>query len=155
MIHVIDREQVLASPRTVVFAFFADAANLERMTPSSLRFHILTPLPIDMRAGTVIDYRLGLLGLRFEWRTVIEVFEPESRFVDVQRKGPYRMWRHSHEFTEVAGGTRVRDHVEYEMPFGVLGRAARAMFVRKQLQRIFDFRAEAMARRFGVVAPPA
>jgi ligand-binding SRPBCC domain-containing protein len=153
MIHVIEREQVVASPRATVFAFFADAANLQRMSPSSLHFRILTPLPIEVRAGTVIDYRLELLGLGFKWQTVIEAFEPGTRFVDVQRAGPYRTWRHTHEFADVPNGTRVRDHVEYEMPFGILGRAVRAMFVEKQLRRIFDFRAEAMARQFGVLAP--
>jgi ligand-binding SRPBCC domain-containing protein len=155
MTYVLEREQVVASPRAAVFAFFADAANLERMSPPSLRFRILTALPIAMRAGTVIDYKLSLLGLGFKWRTVIDTFEPEARFVDVQRAGPYRSWRHTHEFADVPNGTRVRDHVEYEMPFGILGRAVRSIFVERQLQRIFDFRAEAMARQFGVLTAEA
>lgn len=138
--YVLEREQVVPRGRSEVFAFFAAAANLERLTPPTLRFHILTPAPIEMRPGAVIDYRLSLLGIPFRWRTVIEVFEPESRFVDVQASGPYKLWRHTHTFEDAPGGTLLRDRVEYDLPFGPLGRLARAVFVRRQLAAIFDYR---------------
>jgi ligand-binding SRPBCC domain-containing protein len=149
MRHVLAREQLVHRPRPEVFAFFADAANLERLTPAQLRFSILTPLPIAMRPGAVIDYRLSLLGVPFRWRTVIEAFEPESRFVDVQAAGPYASWRHLHEFVEVPGGTLVRDRVHYDLPLGALGDLTHALFVRRQLERIFDYRRRAIQQIFG------
>jgi ligand-binding SRPBCC domain-containing protein len=132
-----------------VFAFFADAANLERLTPARLRFSILTPRPIAMRPGAVIDYRLSLLGVPFRWRTVIEAFEPEARFVDVQAAGPYASWRHLHEFVEAPGGTLVRDRVDYQLPLGALGELAHALFVRRQLEHIFDHRRRVIEQLFG------
>jgi ligand-binding SRPBCC domain-containing protein len=148
MTRVLQREQLVARPRSEVFAFFADARNLERLTPASLHFQILTPDPIVMRPGTLIDYRIALFGVPFGWRTRIDVFEPESRFVDTQLKGPYSVWRHTHEFVDDARGTRVLDHVEYEVPLGVLGEVARVLFVDAQLRAIFDFRKEAIDRVF-------
>ena len=143
-----EREQFVPHPRPSVFAFFADAANLEKLTPASLRFKILTPPPLVIGAGTVIDYELALFGIPFRWRTLIEHFEPENRFVDIQAKGPYRTWRHTHEFVDAPGGTILRDRVEYELPMGPLGNIARALFVERQLRHIFDFRREVVARLF-------
>ncbi|HVU52190.1 MAG TPA: SRPBCC family protein [Polyangia bacterium] len=140
MRHTLSREQLVPAPRADVFAFFADAGNLQRLTPPALEFSILTPLPITMRPGTIIDYRLSLFRIPFRWRTVIEAFEPESRFVDVQAAGPYRAWRHTHELCDAPGGTLVRDRVEYELPLGPVGDLAHALFVRRQLDRIFDYR---------------
>lgn len=148
MKHLLEQEQLIRRPRKEVFAFFADPANLERITPDALHFEIRTPLPIAMRAGATIDYQLSLFGLPFQWRTLIEAFAPESGFVDVQAKGPYRSWRHSHAFSEVPGGTLVRDRVEYEMPFGPLGEIARRLFVARQLRLIFDFRRAAIETAF-------
>lgn len=142
---LLEREQLVPLPRAQVFAFFSEAANLERLTPRSLRFEILTP-PQLMRAGAVIDYRIHLFGVPMRWRTLIEVFEPETRFVDVQVRGPYKLWRHSHEFEEVAGGTLMKDRVEYEVGFGPLGEIARRVFVDRQVASIFDYRREAVAR---------
>ena len=148
MRHTLSREQLVPRPRAAVFAFFADAGNLERLTPAALNFSILTPLPITMRPGTIIDYRLSLFRIPFRWRTVIEAFEPESRFVDVQAAGPYKVWRHTHEFSDAPGGTLVLDHVEYEVPFGPLGEIARRLFVARQIRRIFDFRRVAIETAF-------
>ena len=142
---------MVARPRSQVFAFFADASNLERLTPRSLGFKILTPLPIAMHAGTLIDYRIALFGFPFRWRTRIEVFEPEVRFVDVQLSGPYRYWHHTHEFFDASGGTRMRDRVVYEVPLGPLGEVARALFVRRELEHVFDFRFKEVARIFAGV----
>ena len=140
------RVQLLARPRAEVFAFFADATNLERITPPFLRFRILTPPPIHMREGTLIDYRLRLYGVSFRWRTRIDVWEPPFAFTDVQLLGPYRSWIHRHAFVEVPGGTEVHDLVDYALPLGPAGAVARRLFVRRRLERIFDFRAAEIAR---------
>jgi ligand-binding SRPBCC domain-containing protein len=144
----LERVQVVPRPRREVFAFFADAFNLERITPAFLRFRITTPRPIEMKPGALIDYRLRLYGVPVRWRTRIETFEPERSFTDVQLVGPYRRWRHRHDFVEVAGGTEVRDVVEYEMPLGPIGGWAQRVFVARSLERIFDFRRRAVAEIF-------
>ncbi len=140
----LERVQFIPRPRSEVFAFFSDASNLERITPPFLRFRIVTPTPIDIREGALLDYRLSLFGVPFSWRTRIDVFEPDVRFVDSQLRGPYSLWRHLHEFTEVDGGTRMLDRVEYDVPLGPLGDVARALFVTRTVERIFDFRADAI-----------
>jgi ligand-binding SRPBCC domain-containing protein len=145
----LDRRQFIPRPRSEVFGFFADAANLETLTPDFLKFHILTPLPITMRPGTLIDYELTLMGVRFHWQTLIEQFEPELRFVDVQLRGPYRRWHHEHRFEEFEGGTWVIDRVDYEMPLGPLGRMAHALWVARSLEQIFAYRAAKMRELFG------
>ncbi len=145
-VHRLEREQLVPRPRPEVFAFFEDAHNLERITPAFLRFRIVTPDPITVRAGTRIDYRLSLFGVPFSWTTVIEVHEPGVRFVDVQRAGPYRSWRHLHTFEDAPGGTLMRDRVEYELPLGPLGDLAHAVLVRRQLRTIFDHRRRVIDR---------
>lgn len=147
--YVLERTQIVPRPRAEVFPFFADAANLERITPPFLGFKILTPQPIEMRAGTTIDYRIKLSGLPLKWKTLIEAFEPDERFIDVQLKGPYKRWHHTHTFRDVPGGTEVGDRVEYELPFGILGRAVHATIVTRQLKTIFDYRARVMRDLFG------
>src|SRR5688500_5059793 len=122
--HRFETATTLALPRDRVFPFFADAANLELITPPELRFHILTPQPIAMGAGTLIRYRLRLMGVRFEWLTRIVEWDPPHQFVDEQMKGPYRTWLHRHRFIEVADGTRVEDEVDYELPLFPLGELA-------------------------------
>lgn len=145
----LEQIQIVPKPRSEVFAFFADARNLERLTPDFLGFQITTPGPLEMKAGAIIDYSLRLYGVSLKWKTRIEVFEPELRFVDTQLKGPYRYWHHLHEFEEVELGTRMRDVVDYELPFGPLGTVARALFVRRSLERIFGYRRQAVTEIFG------
>lgn len=149
MSHILEREQLVPRSRSQIFGFFSDASNLERLTPPRLSFAILTPGPIAMTTGAVIDYRLTLLRVPFRWRTVIEIYEPESRFVDVQASGPYRSWRHLHEFVEVARGTLIRDRVDYELPFGPLGELGHRLVVRRQLDHIFDYRRRVIDDLFG------
>jgi hypothetical protein len=151
--HLLERTQVVPRPRSEVFPFFADARNLEDITPGFLRFRILPPVPRPVRAGSRIDYRLSLFGVPLGWRTLIEDFRPEERFVDLQLRGPYRLWRHTHLFEEVPGGTRVTDRVEYALPLGPLGKLAHALFVRRTLERIFDFRRDRIAERFSPAGP--
>jgi hypothetical protein len=152
-VYRLERSQRIPRPRGEVFAFFADAANLQAITPSFLRFRIRSPMPVEMRPGARIDYSLTLFGLRFEWRTHITRWEPGVRFVDEQESGPYARWRHTHEFADDGEGTVMTDVVEYALPFGPLGRLARWLLVRRTLDRIFDFRRDTIARRFG--APTA
>jgi len=140
VVHVLEQEQIVGKPRSAVFAFFAEPENLERITPPELSFHILTERPIAMREGALIDYQLRLMGIPFTWRTLIEVYEPESRFVDVQLKGPYALWRHTHTFEDAGGKTLMKDRVEYALPLGPLGGFAHALFVRRQLRTIFEHR---------------
>jgi ligand-binding SRPBCC domain-containing protein len=146
---LLEHRQFIPRPRSEVFAFFSDAANLETLTPDFLKFHILTPRPITMQAGTLIDYELTLMHVRFHWQTLIEQFEPESRFVDIQLRGPYRRWHHEHCFEEADGGTWVIDRVDYEMPFGPLGRVAHALWVARSLKQIFAYREAKMRDLFG------
>ena len=139
------REMTVPLPRRRVFAFFADAANLERITPPELKFHIVTPKPITMYPGALIDYELSLFGVRFTWRSEITVWQPETRFVDIQVRGPYAEWIHTHTFEDAPGGTRIQDQVRYRLPLAPLGNIALPL-VRAQLRRIFDYR-EAVTRR--------
>jgi hypothetical protein len=135
-----------------VFAFFSDAFNLERITPTFLHFHILTPPPIAMRAGTLIDYELRLYGVKFHWKTRIVAFDPPFSFEDEQEKGPYRRWHHRHDFEEVPGGTVMRDRVDYDLAFGPLGALARRLFVRQSVEKIFDHRNATIQEIFGAKA---
>lgn len=138
--YVLERKQLIENSLEDVFAFFADAANLESLTPPQLRFKILTPLPIVMKAGAIIDYRLKLMGVPFKWRTEIEVFEPMSHFVDRQLRGPYKLWHHTHTFRETDEGVEMNDRVEYQMPFSLVGSVTHAIWVKRQLNSIFDYR---------------
>jgi ligand-binding SRPBCC domain-containing protein len=144
--HVLTREQHLEGAPEEVFDLFADAVNLEPLTPPWLRFRVLTPAPVTMRAGTLLEYRLRLHGVPVRWRTRIEGWEPPHRFVDVQLRGPYRLWHHTHTFERRDGGTLMRDEVRYALPLGPLGVLAHRVFVRRDLERIFDFRHAAVER---------
>jgi ligand-binding SRPBCC domain-containing protein len=135
-------EVILPVPIDDVFAFFADAWNLERITPPWLQFRIRTRRPIEMGEGTMLDYRIRLHGVPIPWRTRIDVWEPGVRFVDRQVVGPYRWWRHEHRFEATAAGTRVVDRVEYLPRAAWLSRR----WVQRDVERIFAFRRETLAR---------
>jgi ligand-binding SRPBCC domain-containing protein len=138
--HRLEWSQVIPRQREEVFGFFAEAGNLEKLTPAFLHFRILTPLPIHITQGTLIDYRLRLFGIPFRWQTRIETFDPPKCFSDTQIVGPYRHWHHLHEFYEIPGGTRVVDRVVYELPLGPCGVLTHTLVVRRLLDRIFAYR---------------
>src|SRR4051812_14559136 len=157
--HTLRREQRLPRTPDVVFPFFADAGNLEAITPPWLGFAVVPPQVtpggspstapgrIDMHVGTIIEYRLRLHGLPIRWLTQIEAWEPAVRFVDRQLRGPYALWHHTHEFEATGdGGTIMRDTVRYALPLGPAGAVAHALFVRRDLERIFDFRRDEVVR---------
>jgi hypothetical protein len=147
--HVLLREQLLRRPRAEVFEFFADAYNLEQITPPWLRFGVTTPKPIEMATGTLIGYRMRVHGVPVRWLTRIATWQPHERFVDVQLEGPYRLWHHTHTFEDHPVGTVMRDRVRYQLPFGVLGAATHLVLVRRDLESIFDFRARSVAELMG------
>jgi hypothetical protein len=147
--HVFETEQWVPAGIERTFAFFADARNLEDITPPFLRFRILTPLPIEMRAGTIIDYALSLHGVPIRWRTRIEEWRPGVSFVDAQIRGPYALWVHRHRFEPSRGGTAVRDRVDYALPLDPLSRPAHALIVRPDVERIFAHRHAVIALRLG------
>jgi ligand-binding SRPBCC domain-containing protein len=148
-IHVLETDIRLSPPRDEVFPFFADAMNLQEITPPFLDFRILTRPPIRMEAGTLIDYSLKLRGIPLRWRTRIAEWQPPFRFVDEQVRGPYRLWVHEHRFLEEEGGTRVLDRVRYAVPGGAL---VNRLLVRREVERIFAYRTERLRERFGGAA---
>ncbi|MGI8714780.1 MAG: SRPBCC family protein [Solirubrobacteraceae bacterium] len=145
-VHRLQREQYVERPLDEVFSFFAAARNLERLTPAWLSFRVLTPEPVEMAAGALIDYRLRFRGIPLGWTSQIEVWEPGMQFVDRQLRGPYSLWHHRHRFRASGAGTWVSDEVHYAIPLGILGELTHPLFVRRDLERIFDFRREAVER---------
>lgn len=143
---ILERTQTVPRDIDETFRFFSDARNLERLTPAFLNFKFLSKPPVAMHPGTLIDYEIRLYGVPVHWRTRIEVVEPPHKFVDVQEKGPYAFWRHSHMFRAVdERQTEITDRVEYAMPLGPLGELAYYVFVARSLREIFDYRARTLA----------
>jgi ligand-binding SRPBCC domain-containing protein len=143
---VLERSQRLELKVERAFDFFTDARNLELITPAWLRFEVVSEGPIEMGPGALIDYRMKLHGVPVRWRTRIDIWEPPARFVDVQLRGPYTVWEHTHTFEP--DGERaviIGDRVRYALPLGPLGRLAHAAIVKRDLERIFDYRQRAVA----------
>jgi hypothetical protein len=145
-IHQFESELWLPRPREEVFAFFSNPSNLDAITPPWLQFRTITPAPIEMRAGALIDYKLRLRGFTMRWRTKIKVWEPPMRFVDEQIRGPYRTWIHEHTFENRDGGTLVCDRVRYAVPFDLF---VHGWLVRPDIERIFRYRTEKLREYFG------
>jgi ligand-binding SRPBCC domain-containing protein len=148
-IHKLERTQVVPIALRAAFDFFSNPRNLERLTPDIVHFQFLKPPPEKVAPGTILEYWLRLYGVPIKWRTRIESVEAPTRFIDVQDKGPYAMWRHIHSFREVdADHTEILDQVEFAMPLGLLGELAYRILVAGSLQQIFDFREAALRRIF-------
>jgi len=143
--YVLRSEVTLPASRDTLFEFFSDAFQLEKITPPWLNFKVLTPAPIQIQTGTLIDYRLRLRVIPIRWRTEISTWNPPHSFTDRQLKGPYSLWEHFHTFEEVDGGTLVTDEVRYRVPGGVL---VHSLFVKRELQKIFQYRHDSMLELF-------
>jgi ligand-binding SRPBCC domain-containing protein len=144
-IYTLLREQLIHRPLDETFSFFADPRNLEAITPPWLRFEILSA-PAELQTGSEIVYRLKWHGLPLRWKTNIEVWSPPFTFVDVQKSGPYSLWRHTHRFVARGQDTLVTDHVDYALPLGFLGQIANALTVRRDVNAIFDYRTERIGK---------
>jgi ligand-binding SRPBCC domain-containing protein len=149
---LLERAQFLPAQPERCFELFCDAENLERITPPWLRFRLVTPGASEMGPGALIKYRLVLHRVPIRWLSRIEVWEPPRGFVDVQVRGPFAEWEHTHRFEPAGGGTLARDRIRYRHRLGPLGALAEILFVRRDLERIFDYRREAVA---ALVAGPA
>ncbi|MEQ8769403.1 MAG: SRPBCC family protein [Phycisphaerales bacterium] len=148
---------IVPRPVSDVFPFFADAHNLEELTPDTVRFNVLTPRPIEMKPGAIIDYKLKIKGVPIRWRTEIPVWDPPHQFVDNQIKGPYVLWHHTHTFEPVDNGksTLVRDVVNYIPRGGPLRPLLHTLFIKRDLTHIFEYRSKKLAEIFGEVPEPA
>lgn len=150
-VYSLEYNQFVARPIEEVFAFFEKPENLEKLTPNSLDFKILTPSPIKMSIGRLIDYTIKIMGINFHWRTIITDYETNKYFVDEQLKGPYSYWHHKHTFKADGNGTQINDIVHYSLPFGIVGRAVHFLFVKKMLHRIFNYRQTIINKLFASV----
>ena len=149
-VHLLERSQRVEVPPERAFAFYADAANLEPLTPPWLHFHLLTPQPLTLEAGALLDYRLRLHGVPIRWQTRIDAWESPRYFLDSQARGPYALWEHEHRFEpDGEAATVIHDRVRYALPLGPLGAVAHRLFVRRDLERIFEFRRAGTAARIG------
>ena len=144
----LERTEFIPRPVPEVFRFFSDAKNLEAITPAFLHFQVITSGSIQIQAGTRIEYRLRLFDIPFGWQTRIETFDQDRSFTDIQLRGPYRRWHHRHEFHAAPGGTEMLDQVNYELPLGPLGTIGHVVFVRRTLERIFNYRRDQIAGLF-------
>ena len=150
MKHRLFREQQLACDIETAWKFFSSANNLSEITPGDMGFIVLTALEDDrIYEGMLIDYYISpLLGIKMKWQTEITHVDFEKSFTDFQRKGPYKLWNHHHEFMANEEGVLMRDTIDYELPMGFLGEIAHRLFVRKKLEHIFDYRFRVLSKLF-------
>ena len=147
-IYSLKKRQLVPLHLADVFMFFSKPGNLQILTPGNLGFQILTPEPLDMKEGAVIDYTIRLVGIQVRWTTLISAYDPPRKFVDIQLRGPYSFWHHTHTFTPLAEGTLIKDEVRYALPFGFIGTILHSLVVRRQLEKIFSYRAQIVERLF-------
>ena len=147
-LYTLDSIQFINKPIEDVFEFFSNPDNLSVITPPKLGFKILTPTPIKMSVGRLIDYKIYLMGIPIHWRTLITDFDPPHTFIDQQIKGPYTIWHHTHTFQKVDGGVEIKDRVVYSIPFSILGRILNFLWIRKDLENIFNYRKKVIDELF-------
>jgi ligand-binding SRPBCC domain-containing protein len=151
-IYLLEREQLVGKPPERVFPFFARPENLALITPPSLDFRLLTPSPVGMERGRTVDYTIRILGMPVRWRTLISEYDPPRQFVDEQLSGPYCFWHHTHSFEAQGDGTLIRDRVRYALPLFLIGLGrdlVHRLYVRRELEAIFDYRRDVFASLFG------
>ncbi|RAP33129.1 CDP-paratose 2-epimerase [Candidatus Marinamargulisbacteria bacterium SCGC AG-439-L15] len=148
MSYILNQEQFVPYPIDEVFSFFSKAENLEKITPPKLKFRILTPTPVPMHPGVVIDYKIRIFPFTMRWTSIISEYTPPHHFTDVQLKGPYDLWHHTHGFKSVDGGTLMTDSVTYRMPFGLLGRLVHFLWVKRDIESIFKHRQKVLSTFF-------
>ena len=142
------RSQFITKKKSEVFNFFKNAENLEKITPRNLNFTILSPLPIIMDEKTLIEYNITLFGIKIYWRTLITEYNPSDSFKDIQLNGPYALWEHTHMFKECKNGTMMIDDINYSIPYGIIGRIAHFIWVKRQLNNIFNYRYQIIDKIF-------
>ena len=146
--YTLEKHQFITKSKKEVFDFFKTPENLEKITPKNLNFVIHTPSPISMNEGTLIEYRIKLLGIPIYWKTLINAYDPPKYFSDIQLKGPYSKWDHTHIFKECKNGTMMIDKIVYSIPFGIIGQIAHSIWVKEELNRIFNYRYDIIEKIF-------
>ena len=148
-LYTLKREQKISKNIDDVFGFFSKPENLSIITPSKMKFKILTPSPIEMKEGALIDYTVNIFGFPIRWRTLITDYKPTNMFVDQQLKGPYSMWHHTHLFERLNDEeTLIKDIVIYAVPFGIIGKLVHSLYIKSDLNAIFDFRSRKIREIF-------
>ena len=147
-IYSFSKEQFVPSDIDTVFEFFSRPENLEKITPSSMGFNIITPKPIEMKEGAIIDYTVKILGVPVRWRTIITSYKKNEFFVDEQLKGPYSYWHHKHTFEEIEGGVLIIDEITYALPIQAFRLIFHPLIIKPQLKQIFDFRFQIIKDKF-------
>jgi hypothetical protein len=146
--HILTKTTIINKSLSEVFEFFSNAENLNKITPPDMQFKILTPLPIIIKKGTLIDYKIKVSGIPFNWQTEITEWEPNKRFTDKQLKGPYRVWIHEHTFEEKDGKTIMNDHVQFLSPGWFLEPIINKLFIEKKVKGIFTYREKILNNLF-------
>ena len=139
-LYTLKKEQKISKNILEVFDFFSKPENLKTITPAKLSFNIITPTPIFMSKGTVIDYTIRLFKIPIHWRTLITKYDPPHEFIDEQIKGPYNFWHHTHKFKQVDGGVEISDKVIYSIPMGIIGQVLHFLWIKRDLEKIFLYR---------------
>ena len=147
-IYTFKKEQFVPSDIDTVFEFFSRPENLEKITPKKMGFNIITPKPIEMKEGSIIDYTVKILGVPMRWRTIISSYKKNEYFVDEQLKGPYSYWHHKHYFEEVDGGVMIIDEITYALPLEAFRIIVHPLIIEPQLNEIFDFRFQTIQDKF-------
>lgn len=142
-------EQLIPRSVSEIFPFFSEAKNLELLTPPWLSFHVLKTTTPEIQVGTLIDYKLKIRGFPMYWQTRIEEWVPMQKFVDTQLRGPYKLWHHTHEFIPQGSGTLMIDTIRYQVPLGQLGQILAGWYVKNDIQKIFNYRQQVIAKTFG------